>query len=105
MIAQELGTGSNDAETRKFFDRRAKEIALERILREIDQAADRYATRVGHRPESIGSLLAVGDLSSPPIDPLGGSFFFDGRGHATATSIDRRLKLYQARELEEDDAQ
>ncbi len=80
-------------ELREVYDKRLREISLERILRQIDDAALRFKAREGAPAKGLKALFEAGDLSSLAADPLGGTLFLgqDGRGHSSANK--HRLEL------------
>jgi hypothetical protein len=94
-LAQSIYETADDAETRKIFEHRVKELQLERILREIDGAASAYAKREGRFPGSVEELVVRGDLPSLPADPLGGNLTISADGHSQSTALARRLTVFE----------
>lgn len=92
-LAESLYREASDPETKETFERRLKELKLERELVRVDQAAADYLAREGHRPEDIAALLTAGDLKTPPVDPFGGEFVFDENGEAHSTAQAKRLRI------------
>jgi hypothetical protein len=95
VLAESLRDTARDPETRAFFDRRVKEIALERELSRVEDAWRRFRQRTG-RGASITELVASGDLEGIPSDPLGGQIIVDENGRASSSSRERRLEIYRA---------
>jgi hypothetical protein len=83
-LAQVLERTAPDPETRAVFAKRVKQIQLERELQTVDRAIAAYKDRVGHLPVTVAELLISGDLSRPPVDPMGGRILVgpDGRAHS-----------------------
>ncbi|HYX92585.1 MAG TPA: hypothetical protein VE782_13565 [Myxococcaceae bacterium] len=94
-LAESLRDGASDPETRAFFDRRIKEIELERQLSRVEEAWRRFNQRTG-RAASLDELVASGDLQEIPSDPLGGQIMIDKKGRASSSSQQRRLEIYRA---------
>jgi hypothetical protein len=95
-LAESLRDSARDQETRAFFDRRVKEIALERELSRVEEAWRGFNRRRG-RGASISELVASGDLDGLPSDPLGGVIVVDENGRASSTSQERRLEIHRVR--------
>jgi hypothetical protein len=93
-LAHSIYNTAEDPETREAFDRRIKELQLERILRQIDSAVAAYAKREGHLPAQVQELVKWGDLPALPSDPLGGDLTLATDGHSQSTALARRLTLY-----------
>lgn len=61
-------------------------IAAFKEVRRIELARDKYRAKIGRLPASVESLEHEGLLSSPPIDPYGGKFYFEEDGKVATTS-------------------
>ena len=48
----------------------------------LDQLADEYEKRVGHRPKRVSELRQAGLLEGEAVDPLGYPYIFDDKGKA-----------------------
>ena len=55
-------------------------------VREIEQSARTFQTKVHRPPRSVEELYAKGYLSEIPIDPYGGTFYIDKEGKVRSTS-------------------
>lgn len=93
-LAQSLYEGAQDPNTQSTFEQRIKELELERTLREVDKAIELYSRREGHAPAKVQELVAKGDLSTLPDDPLGGQLVIDNDGRGQSTALERRLWVY-----------
>ncbi|MEW5742226.1 MAG: hypothetical protein AB1938_25140 [Myxococcota bacterium] len=86
---------SEDPTTRETFELRLKEIERERVLTQVEAAAQTYAQRFGHVPASLATLVAEGLLAEYPVDPLGGSISLAPDGQVTVTS-GARLRVFKS---------
>lgn len=93
-FAQTLIDTTEDPETRATFEHRILELNLERSLRDVDQAIARFRAREGRAPKDLDELVARGDLSEKPEDPLGGTIVIGEDGRASSTAQGRRLHLF-----------
>ena len=103
-LTETLIAQATDDQTREFYERRRKEILLERILRTVDGATKSFRARTGRAPFSVDELYLSGDLQVRVIDPLGGNITLDENGRAHSTAVADRLQVYvglHARPLEE----
>jgi len=94
-LARSLYETSDDAETRQTFERRIKELELERTLRTIDAAVVAFHRRSGRLPSALEELVATGDLPAIPLDPMGGQLILGTDGSSHSTALARRLIVYQ----------
>jgi hypothetical protein len=97
-LAMSLYQSATDPDSRAAFERRSKELLLERELQRIDKGIALFRKREGRPPAGIGELLTGGDIVSIPPDPLGGEIVIgnDGRSHSTAAE-DQRLEVFDPR--------
>ncbi|HXX31908.1 MAG TPA: hypothetical protein VEJ89_14500 [Myxococcaceae bacterium] len=93
-FATQFAAAAADPETRAAFERRKQEIALERILRSLDEAVVAYREREGRLPARIADLVSAGLVSFAPEDPLGGSIYLGEDGRTYSTSQEHRLEVY-----------
>ncbi|RKH38888.1 pilus assembly protein PilG [Corallococcus llansteffanensis] len=92
-LSMALRDGSDDPETREFYEVRVREILQERMLRTVDDALQRYRAREGHLPASLPVLVASGDLPRLPDDPLGGHLYLGEDGRAYSDAVRFRMEL------------
>lgn len=83
-----------DEDSKKVFDLRLKELALEKILKGVDAAVAAFTARTGRAPLSLSELIATGDLPGLPEDPMGGNIVLGEDGRATSTAITNRLEVF-----------
>ncbi|RKH11134.1 pilus assembly protein PilG [Corallococcus sp. CA053C] len=100
-LSMALRDGSEDPETRAFYEVRVREILQERMLRSIDEAIARYRTREGKLPASLPVLVSAGDLPRLPEDPLGGRLFLGEDGRAYSDAVRFRMELIQDERTED----
>ena len=55
-------------------------------VKHIEEARDRYREATKRMPASIQELVRARYLEKTPIDPYGGTFYFDNRGKVRTTS-------------------
>lgn len=93
-LARSVADSAPDPSTRETFERRVKEIQLERILQHLDRLLPLYQRAMGTPARELNDLLRVGLLRSIPQDPLDGTIELgeDGRFHSTAEA--HRLELF-----------
>jgi hypothetical protein len=94
-FADQFAANADDPETRSAFEHRTKEIALERILQTTDRAVASFRQRNGRLPKDLKELVASGELSSLPEDPLEGEIYVDADGRTYSTSQSHRLEVYE----------
>lgn len=84
---------ADSPEAQAQYEQRILEIRQEQALREIDDAARRYREREGAAPETPEALVAAGELTALPEDPLGGRFYFAPDGRTYSTESAHRLEV------------
>jgi len=94
-FATQFATAAADPDTRAAFERRKDEIALERILRTLDEAVAAYRERRGRLPAQLRELVSDGLLPALPEDPLGGHIYLGEDGRTYSTSQEHRLEVYE----------
>ena len=91
-LAISMREGSEDPETTAQWDARIVDLHMERDLRAIEAAAEKYRERTGHFPGSPQALVASGDLPAVPREPHGGRYSIDAQGQAHS-SASQRLRV------------
>jgi hypothetical protein len=95
QLAVELAEGmlaqANEEQTRKQWEDRLKDLYMERDLRAIDAAVDRWHAEHGAPPPSIRALVASHFLQHDPVEPHGGRYVLDHGGHARSTAAERLM--------------
>ncbi|HMK72107.1 MAG TPA: hypothetical protein VK454_02145 [Myxococcaceae bacterium] len=94
-FATQFATAAADPDTRAAFERRKDEIALERILRTLDEAVASYRQREGRLPAQLVELVSSGLVPAVPEDPLGGRIYLGEDGRTYSTSQEHRLQVYE----------
>lgn len=81
---------------REKLEERAKEIMIERDLRRLEEAIQRYQQSQRKNPKALSDLVASGILQAIPREPLGGTYQFDPEtGQVASTSRPARLKVFR----------
>jgi len=99
-LAQSLFQNAPDPGTREAFERRTKELLLERELQRIDQAVEEFRKQKGRLPATVLELISAGVIHEIPPDPMGGTIVIgsDGRSYSTVAE-NQRLEVFDARKL------
>ncbi|WP_240359153.1 tetratricopeptide repeat protein [Pyxidicoccus trucidator] len=100
-FARSLAESSDEPETRELFERRVKELELERELSRVDAAVQAYQRREGRLPPGLQALVEAGDLPRIPEDPLGGVIELDAEGRGHSTAQEKRLTDFARTSMEE----
>jgi hypothetical protein len=95
-FAQALRDSARDEASRKFFEKRIREIHLEKVLQEVDAASAAFRKRTGRLAHDVDELIQSGLLRERPQDPLGGEIRLDSAGRGESTSVKHRLQVYGA---------
>ena len=99
-LAQSLLQNAPDPSTREAFERRTKELLLERELQRVDQAVEEFRKRTGRLPATAFEVVSAGVIREIPQDPMGGTIVIgpDGRSYSTVAE-NQRLEVFDARKL------
>jgi tetratricopeptide (TPR) repeat protein len=100
-LARSLAETSPEPETREHFERRVRELELERELKHVDAAVEAYRQREGKLPSGIEALVLSGDLPRVPEDPLGGRIELDAEGRGRSTAQEKRLTDFARTNMED----
>ncbi|ADO74208.1 hypothetical protein [Stigmatella aurantiaca] len=105
-LVESFRDSERDPEMRQMFDERVQEIHRERVLIQIDDAIKAFQAREKRLPQSIGELVARGDLPRVPQDPMGGVIYIaeDGRSASTSSSLRLEPIDYRKKVLEQNKA-
>ncbi|SET31079.1 pilus assembly protein [Stigmatella erecta] len=105
-LAESFRDAEEDPAMRQLFEERVQEIYRERVLLQVDDAIKAFQARESRLPESIGELVARGDLPSAPQDPMGGVIYIGKDGRSASTSSELRLEPvdYRKKMLEKEAA-
>lgn len=91
-IAQWMAT-SNNPQIRDDGERRLKQIDLEEVLNQVDQAIAQFEEIHRRKPSSLNELVRQGLLPGEPVDPLGGRIIVDENGPRSSVVVGR-LRRY-----------
>jgi hypothetical protein len=88
-LATLMESEATEDATRAAWHDRLLDLRMERQLREIEAAADRFKQRTGAAASSIAALISAGDLASIPAEPHGGSYKLLPNGEAASSAAPR----------------
>lgn len=94
-VAKELIANSEDESVKEELTGRLKELEVEALLRQVDEAVDRFTAREQRAPSSIEDLVHAGDYTGPLEDSLGGRLYLDDMRRPVSTTLPRRLEVYE----------
>jgi hypothetical protein len=89
QLAAFMATQATEESTQKEWQERLLELRMERDLRRIDAALQRYRERTGRAPPMLNELVRSGDLPGVPSEPHGGRYELDADGQARSTAAQR----------------
>ena len=86
-MALVLEDEATEESAKEEWHKRLLDLAMERGLRTIDAAVQRYQQLFGWPPRSMADLLATGQLKEIPVEPHGGRYLIgpDGRPRSSAS--------------------
>jgi hypothetical protein len=89
QLAAAMEAQATEDETREAWHERLLDLRMERHLREIQAAADRYRKREGKPARTVQALVAAGDLRELPREPHGGHYLLKPDGEAASSAAPR----------------
>ncbi|MCC6141788.1 MAG: hypothetical protein IT389_14345 [Nitrospira sp.] len=85
-----------DIAAREKLEVRAKEIMIERDLRYLEEAIQRYHQAERKSPKTLSDLVVSGILQAIPDEPFGGAYNIDAQtGEVSSSSHPKRLKVFR----------
>lgn len=85
-----------DSAMRDVLEKRVNEVMIERDLRLLESAVQRYKTAHGQLPGKLHDLVTSGHLTQVPQEPFGGSYELDSKtGKVTSSTHPDRLKVFR----------
>jgi hypothetical protein len=85
-----------DVAAREKLKERASEVMIERDLRRLDAAIQRYQQTEHKYPKTLSDLISSGILPAIPEEPFGGAYLLDsGTGQVSSSSHPKRLKVFR----------
>ncbi|ULA64731.1 MAG: hypothetical protein LZF86_190024 [Nitrospira sp.] len=85
-----------DIAVREKLEARVKEIMIERDLRHLEEAIQRYHQVEGKSPKTLSDLVLSGILQAIPDEPFGGTYNMDAQtGELSSSSHPKRLKVFR----------
>jgi hypothetical protein len=92
-LAEAMLVHANEEGTRREWRERVDALHMERDLRAIEEAAQRYREAVGAPARSVQALVRAGFLAAVPEEPHGGRYVLEGDGTVRSTAAER-LRAY-----------
>jgi len=100
QLAQAMHAQANEDDTRRAWQERVEALTMERDLRTIEAAAQRYRADRGAFPPSLRELVASRFLPQEPEEPHGGRYVLDRNGTARSTAAERLRVFGESTRLE-----
>jgi len=96
QFLEALWRQTQDAGMREVLEKRAKEVMIERDIRLLESAVQRYREQRGRIPGRLQDLVQSGILPALPQEPFGGSYHLDSRtGNISSSTHPKRLKVFR----------
>lgn len=96
QFVEALWRQTQDEGMREVLAQRAKEITVERDIRLLESAAQRYRDKQRHYPNTLSELVINGYLARLPQEPFGGVYELDPKtGKARSSTHPGRLKVFR----------
>lgn len=87
---------TQDAAMREVLVEREKEIMVERDIKDLESAIERYHAQQGTYPRSLQELKEHGGLAVIPEEPFGGRYELDNRtGKVSSSTHPNRLRVFR----------
>jgi hypothetical protein len=93
-LAVSLAESAQDEETRAAFEQRIQDLKMEAELQRVDKAIATFREHFGVAPPDVPTLLWLGFLPRPPVDPAGGDFYIGHDERAYSETQRRRLEIF-----------
>jgi hypothetical protein len=87
----------SDPARRAVLERRIREVTVERDLKTLERAVEKYREKTGTVPENLPDLVREGIVEGIPPEPNGGSYFIDRGGKVRSDRVAERLQVFQKR--------
>jgi tetratricopeptide (TPR) repeat protein len=96
QFLEALWRQTQDAGMREVLEKRAKEVMIERDIRQLESAVQRYRQQRGRFPGNLQDLVNRGILPAVPQEPFGGSYELDSQtGRISSSTHPDRLKVFR----------
>jgi hypothetical protein len=90
---REMERQTQDAQVKVQLETRMKELLVERDLRMLEDAVNRYAKTNGKLPLNLNQLTSTGILTTLPAEPFGGEYRYNTKtGEVSSKSHPDRLR-------------
>jgi hypothetical protein len=88
-LAEAMLVHANEEGTRREWQERVDALHMERDIRDIEEAAQRYREARGVPARSVQALVAAGFLPEVPQEPHGGRYVLEGDGTVRSSAAER----------------
>ena len=96
----EMERQTYDEQIKEQLETRMKELIIERDVRILQTAVNRYTKIANHLPLNLGQLLSAGVLPALPQEPFGGEYRYDAKtGEVISSTHPDRLQAKVSRQL------
>lgn len=96
QFLEALWQQTEDEGMREVIAKRAKEVMIERDIRELETAVQQYRSKQGSYPRTLNDLIPNGYLSQLPQEPFGGSYELDSKtGQVRSSTHPDRLRVFR----------
>ena len=96
QFLEALWRQTKDPEMREVLEVRAKEVMIERDIRLLESAVERYRSIKGRIPSKLNELALSGIIEQIPEEPFGGSYELDSStGTISSSTHPKRLKVFR----------
>lgn len=93
QIAKAMAANTDSSDMRRQYVERVNLLTMERDLRSLESAIQRYKDASGHLPASLGDLVTAKILPSIPPEPHGGTYVLELPAGTVRSSAAERLRL------------
>jgi hypothetical protein len=94
-IAEQMIESIQEPAAKAALEHRAAQIKAEMLLAEIQAGVARFRKREGRLPSNLDDLIAAGDLTRLPSEPLGGHYVYDPKtGQVRSTMMNQPLEVF-----------
>jgi len=79
------------------FERRIREVTVERDLQALERAVKRYREERGTVPAELSDIVRAGILRGIPEEPNGGRYLMEPGGKVRSDRVSQRLRVFHSR--------
>jgi hypothetical protein len=86
---------AEDPQIKESLEARMKELMIERDIRLLEAAVERYREIQGERPRKLSDLVEREILTAIPQEPFGGEYRLDPQTGGISSTHPERLRIYR----------